>query len=116
MSRDEDDINQSLAILFSTGLGERVMEPKYGSDLARFLFEPIDTSMKTFMKDLITDAILYFEPRIRLIELHLDPFPDEGRIDITLEYEIRGTNSRFNFVYPFYLAEGGDINSSPGQK
>ena len=29
-----------------------------------------------------------------------------GILDISIDYTIRETNSRFNFVYPFYLNEG----------
>lgn len=110
MTSDVDDINKSLDILFSTGLGERLMRPTYGSNLDRFLFEPISTTLKTYMKDLIKDAILYHEARIKLLDLKLEAFELEGRIDITLEYMVKGTNSRYNYVYPFYLEEGTNIN------
>ncbi|MDZ7695054.1 MAG: GPW/gp25 family protein [Balneolaceae bacterium] len=109
MTTDEDDINRSLQILFTTMVGERVMQPRYGCDLHQFLYEPIDTSMITYMREIIRDAILYFEPRIKLLDLYLEPFEYEGRIDITVEYEIKGTNSRFNYVYPFYQEEGTEI-------
>ena len=36
--------------------------------------------------------------------------PTEGRVLIGVTYRIRGTNSRFNFVFPYYLEEGTDIN------
>jgi hypothetical protein len=34
--------------------------------------------------------------------------PDQpaGRLDIKISYMVRGANSRFNVVYPFYLNEG----------
>ncbi|MCW9708162.1 GPW/gp25 family protein [Fodinibius salsisoli] len=111
MTSDAEDINRSLQILFTTMIGERVMQPRYGCDLQQFLFEPIDTSMKSYMREIIRDAILYFEPRIRLLQLYLEPIETEGRIDITIEYEIKGTNSRFNFVYPFYIEEGTEIDN-----
>ena len=110
MSSDVVDINSSLEILFSTGLGERLMLPTYGSDLSRFLFEPISTTLKTYMKDLINDAILYHEPRIKLLDLQLITENMEGRIDITLEYMVKITNSRYNYVYPYYLEEGTNIS------
>ena len=110
MTSDVEDINKSLEILFSTSLGERLMRPTYGSNLDRFLFEPISTTLKTYMKDLIKDAILYHEARIKLLDLKLETDELEGKIDITLEYMVKGTNSRYNYVYPFYLNEGTNIN------
>ena len=51
-----------------------------------------------------------FEPRIELIDLDLDANNLEGKIDITINYQVRGTNSRFNYVYPFYLEEGTNVS------
>jgi len=110
MTSDAEDINKSLQILFSTAIGERLMQPKYGANLERFLFEPISETLKTHMKDLINDAILYHEARIKLLDLKLVAYDTEGRIDITLEYMIKGTNSRYNYVYPYYLEEGTNIS------
>lgn len=111
MTSDVEDINKSLEILFSTMQGERIMQPKYGSDLSRFLFEPITTTLKTYMKDLINDAILYFEARIKLLDLELEANELEGKIDITVEYLVKGTNSRYNYTYPYYIEEGTNIKT-----
>ena len=35
--------------------------------------------------------------------------PEEGRIIIEIEYTIATTNTRGNFVYPFYLTEGTEV-------
>jgi len=110
MISDEEDINSSLDILLSTSLGERVMQPTYGCDMKRLLFEPLDTSLKAYIKDLIKNAILYFESRIKLDNIVLVDKQDEGLLVITLEYTVRATNSRYNFVYPYYLGEGSNIN------
>jgi phage baseplate assembly protein W len=109
MIADEEDIRSSLEILFCTGIGERIMQPTYGCDLKKLLFEPLDTGLKAYVEDLITTAILYHEPRIRLDDVTLTAMPNEGRIDIVLDYTIRTSNSRYNFVYPFYLREGTEI-------
>ena len=103
MVKNEDDIRESLHILLTTRIGERILEPRYGCDLTRFLFEPIDTTLKTYMREVIRDAILYFEPRIKLEDIQLTAVPNEGKIDIELKYLIPTVNSRFNFVFPFYL-------------
>lgn len=110
-----EDINESLKILLSTRVGERLLEPLYGCELSRFLFEPIDTTLKTYMREVIRDAILYFEPRIKLIDIDLRALPDEGRIDIALDYLVPSVNSRGNLVFPFYLpseASGPQLGSS----
>jgi len=104
-----EDIEQSLEILLGTELGERLMRPDYGCDLRRMLFEPLDTSAEAYVKDLVRTAILYHEPRIRLDSLKLTPVPADGRIDMLLEYVIRTTNSRHNYVFPYYVREGTNL-------
>ncbi len=109
MVSDEEDICQSLEILLSTEVGERVMQPGYGCNMNRLVFEPMDTSLQAYMQDLIRIAILYHEPRILLDNVILEPQVNEGRIDICLEYTIARTNTRHNYVYPFYKTEGTEI-------
>lgn len=109
MAADEEDIRQSLHILLSTEVGERVMQPTYGCNMKRLVFEPLNTSLQTYMKHIINTAILYFEPRIILNNVHLEPVVNEGRIDITLDYTIATTNTRHNYVYPFYKQEGTEL-------
>jgi len=100
------DIHQSLHILLSTRLGERVMQDGFGCDLTNVLFEEIDQGLVNILSGLISDAILYFEPRIRIDDLDISESRDEqGLLLIRLAYTIRSTNSRFNMVYPFYIHE-----------
>lgn len=110
MSKGEKDIEESLQILLSTQLGERIMLPEYGCDLTELLFAPLDLTLKTFVVDLIKTAILYFEPRINVETIDIDPTSEiEGELLIEIEYTIRSTNSRRNIVYPFYRNEGTDV-------
>jgi phage baseplate assembly protein W len=103
---DEDDIQSSLQILLGTRQGERVMRPDYGCNLDELVFEPLTTTFKTYIKDLINTAILYYEPRIDVNRIELDDTGElEGRILISIDYTVRATNSRFNFVFPFYKTE-----------
>jgi len=113
MLSDEDDIRSSLEILLSTRPGERVMRPDYGCNLDELVFEPLTTTFKTYIKDLITTAILYYEPRIDVNKIELDDTGEvEGRILISIDYTVRSTNSRYNFVYPFYKNENTETNGA----
>jgi phage baseplate assembly protein W len=110
LSHDDRDIAESIYILLSTTPGERVMNPGYGCNLHSMVFASVNASMKTRMEDLISTAILYYEPRINLVAINIDSTDQmEGKLDIGIVYEIKGTNSRKNMVYPFYLTEGTDI-------
>lgn len=111
MLEEEADIVSSLEILLGTAPGERVMQPFYGCNLAELLFEALDTRMKTLMADKLESAILYHEPRIALESVKLgESLELEGVVLIEVVYRVKSTNSRFNFVYPYYKQEGTDIN------
>jgi uncharacterized protein len=109
MVTDELDIKQSLDILLSTSLGERVMQPKYGCNLNDYLFEALGSTTIGYIKERVANSILYYEPRITVerIDVTGDDSSDlfEGRFTISVEYTIPGTNSRFNYVYDFYKNE-----------
>lgn len=115
MLEEEADIASSLEVLLTTMPGERVLFPDYGCNTEEMVFESLDTTTKTLMADKIESAILYYEPRVELEKVRLDTSRElEGVILIEAIYRVRTTNSRFNFVFPFYKQEGTDINQPGG--
>lgn len=111
MTAKETDIERSLQILLTTSLGERVMQPKYGCNMDSLLFEPLNTTVKTIMIDKIKTAILFFEPRIDVRNIDLNMQNElEGEVLVEVDYIIRATNSRYNFVFPYYINEGTELN------
>jgi uncharacterized protein len=108
---EEDDIRQSLQILLSTTVGERVMEPEYGCNLNSYVFETLNSSVKANIVNMVQRAILYFEPRIKVNAVEIKGNEDvEGFLSIMIAYTIITTNSRSNYVYPFYINEGTNIS------
>lgn len=104
----EEDIVQSLEIILSTRPAERIMQPSFGCDLSQFIFEEVSQGIITSIRGIITDAILYHEPRIDLDEVEVSE-SQEGLLLISITYTVRTTNSRFNLVYPFYLNEAQTV-------
>ena len=109
MVSDLDDIKESLYILLSTSLGERVLQPDYGCNLHDYMFDSLNNSLIGIIKHHVENAILFFEPRIiaERVDVTAADSSDliEGRFTTTVEYSIPETNSRFNFVYDYYLNE-----------
>ena len=114
MLSNEADIQNSLRVLLSTRIGERLMQPNYGCNLDVMLFETINETMLTFVKDLVFTAIYYFEPRVNPINVKVEATAEEGMVLINVEYQIRNTNSRHNLVYPFYLDEANLVVDNTG--
>ena len=85
------------------------MQPEYGCNLKDYQFESIDNSFLGFIKDLVERAILFYEPRIRLEKVAVTEADSveffEGLVKINVTYQIESTNTRYNYVYDFYLRE-----------
>jgi uncharacterized protein len=102
----EQDIAESLTILFGTALGERAMRADFGCDLSRYMFEEVDRALLGSIRDAVSDAVLYHEPRIRLDGVDVaENGETPGLIAIAVRYTVRANNTRFNMVYPFYVNE-----------
>lgn len=109
MVTGEQDIHESLHILLSTSLGERIMRPDYGCNLKDYVFDPMNVSMESYIKKLVEDAIIYFEPRITLEKVSVDFIETDGVMWIKVDFRIDATNSRANYVYPYYIKEGTNL-------
>lgn len=107
MATGEEDVRQSLRVLFYTAPGERVMLPTYGCDLWRMVFGTLTTTLKTQIAEAVRMAVLNWEPRVDVDAVTVASVPrEEGMITVELAYTIRQTNSRDNLVFPFYVREG----------
>src|SRR4051812_18881036 len=90
ITEKNDDIQRSLQILLTTTVGERIMQPKYGCNMDEMIFQSLDTTTKTIIKDKIKTAILYFEPRIDVTGISMNNTNElEGMVLIEIEYVIR---------------------------
>lgn len=111
MVADEEDIQQSLALLFATRRGERLMQESYGASLDDWLYAEVDEELVSSLSTSIEEAVLLHEPRIELLDLDVSPHPElAGTLLIRIDYQIPTTNSRFNMVFPFYLNEATAVS------
>jgi len=107
MVEDEQNVKKSLQNILTTKPGERLMHPKFGCALDELMFEPLNTTLITFIKEMINTAILYFEPRVEVLKIDIsEADATEGLFLINLDYKIRANNTRNNMVFPFYKNEG----------
>lgn len=110
MLSGDEDIRNSLEVLFATRVGERIMHSSFGSALESFLFMPMNRSTITYMQAIISDEILFNEPRIILNDIEIQPSAaEDGKLDIIFDYTVSKTNNRYNYVYPFYLNEATNL-------
>jgi len=109
-SSREENINQSIDVILKTRKGERSVDANFGSGLHQFLFQTMDETLKGEIVDTVKIALLEFEPRITVLNVSVD-FVDrnEGFVNIHITYEVNTTNTRHNYVFPFYIKEGTNL-------
>ena len=103
----ERDIQEAICIILGTNPGERVMRPDFGAGHEDFIFAPVTASTLQRIRPRVMDALIDWEPRIDVVEVSVEPASRlRNRLDITVVYRVRATNTLNNLVYPFYLDEG----------
>lgn len=106
MSSDVANIKESLWVLFSTSLGERIMVATYGTGLRLRVFDALTATLANDIGSLVRKAILDWEPRIDVISIDVrEQNPGGGILAIAVDFIVRQTNSRSNLVYPYYANE-----------
>lgn len=100
----EADIEEAIRIIIGTAKGERVMRPDFGCGIHEYVFDTVDRSTLTVIETAVEEALVEWEPRIDIedVDASTDRL-DEGRLDISVDYQVRSTNNEHNLVYPFYI-------------
>ncbi|MEZ0471122.1 GPW/gp25 family protein [Luteimonas salinilitoris] len=100
----EEVVHQSIWLILSTAIGERVSRPDFGCAIHDLVFSPINAATMGQVDHAVRQALEVWEPRIDLLDVRAEPSQGSaGAVTIEVLYVIRTTNSRFNMVYPFYL-------------
>ena len=89
----KDQIKSNLINLLLTDKGERIMNPEFGADLRRSLFDNITDSNIELLKAKIVDAINIFIPEIELGTVDIMANPDYNTLDITINYRLIISNT-----------------------
>jgi Bacteriophage baseplate protein W len=100
-------VQDAIWLIISTGLGERVMRPRFGAGVFEYVMQPNSPMTRTALAAAIQQALTTWEPRIELDGVRVDPIAGEpSQVLASIDYRLRSTNELFNVVYPFYLEEG----------
>lgn len=102
----EENIQQSIYLIIMTKPGERVMRPDFGCEIHNFMFENIDYTTLSRMKQAVEEALIRWEPRITDTEVTVvDAVREQNAVELQIAYRVRTTNNPYNLVFPFYLEE-----------
>jgi uncharacterized protein len=110
MLANEADVKSSIYIILSTINGERIMLPNFGCNLQPHLFDSMNVSNIALIEKIVHDALVFHEPRIIVEDLTTTPDELLGLLNINIQYTIISTNTRYNMVFPFYIAEATNVD------
>lgn len=108
----EQNVNEAINIILLTNTGERSLNPRFGSGLQQFFFRRMDETLKGEITDVVKFSLMHNEPRITVLEITV-VYADisSGLIEIRIVYLFNQTNTRHNYVFPFYIKEGTNLGS-----
>ena len=99
----EESVRQSIWVVLGTAKGERVMRPDFGCGIYDMVFGVNSSTTASEAAEEVRDALVSFEPRIDVLGVEVSPGGDGEVLYVSIDYQVRATNTVFNLVYPFYL-------------
>lgn len=104
-SEESLQIKESIMTILGTKIGERTMQPTFGSKLHYLMFEDMDDPANQALAQTYTiDAVRTWEPRVVPIDVGVYRIVQGDRegYALLLNYLELATNTPDNVVYPFY--------------
>jgi uncharacterized protein len=96
-------VEESIRVVLGTQYGERVMRPRFGSNLRSLAFAPNNVATANLARYYVAEGLAQSEPRIEVIDVVVANDTTRGALLIDLSYRLRTTQDVRNLVYPFYL-------------
>jgi uncharacterized protein len=107
LASNDEKIAQSIRIILSTPIGQRVMRPTFGSRLHELIFAPANPETFGLAELYVQDALNFWEPRIQVLEVIAGTDPAApGTLLIQIRYQVKATHDERSLVYPFYQIPG----------
>lgn len=106
-SYGEQKVAESLWLVLSTALRERVMRPRFGCGVHDLLFAGDTNATRAAAAHSVREALTTWEPRIDVLDVRVEEGGDAGtELVVFVDYRIRSNNAVHNLVYPLYAVEG----------
>lgn len=94
-------IKTNLINFFLTAKGERYLNPTFGSEIKRFLFENATTQNIKIIDAAIRQEIKVFFPRVEPISIETTADPDRNTLQFSMNYTVKQTNIEDEVVINF---------------
>jgi phage baseplate assembly protein W len=94
----KDQIKSNLINLLLTNKGERILNPEFGADLPRLLFEPSTDNLYNQIQNQITSNVNIYIPEITILNIEISSNIDYNSINITIDYQIKLSGQQDNII------------------
>lgn len=102
LSDEASSIREAIEIIIFTEKGERIGNADFGTNLARFMFEPIDYVFMDELKLELSQSISEYEKRIENLNIELEEKSKNGTVNVKISYDIKNSSSdESNFLIDF---------------
>ena len=88
--KNTNAIARSLKNIVFTQPGEKFFNQDFGSRITESLFENVDDVSALAIEDEIRSSIINFEPRVNLLDVSVNPNPDDNEMNVVIQYEVTG--------------------------
>ena len=103
VSAGRDSVKESLYLILMTSVGERLMNPNFGTKMMSYTFMDTSLTMLNIFTSELKNTILEQESRISNLDISVDAASKEGALIINIDYYMVDSDFMDNFVFPFYI-------------
>jgi phage baseplate assembly protein W len=88
----QEAVKSNLVNWFLTNQGERPLNPEFGGNLRKYIFQQIESDTLDFLKEDIQSQLGTYFPSVIIVSLDVLGREDNNIIDVVLKYRIQNTS------------------------
>ena len=97
----KDALKANLINYFLTNKGERYLNPDFGSDIKKLLFDNLTEEKIDTLEGIVARDIDLFFPRVRPTDINVLADPDQNLVVLQMKYSIIDTNIEDELIINF---------------
>lgn len=84
-------VKQAVKNLIMTNFFEKPFQPFFGGNITALIFELSNNTTSDEIKENITNAIEYYEPRARILDIIVNANPDSNTVSVSIQFKVVST-------------------------
>jgi phage baseplate assembly protein W len=97
----KEQLKYNLINLLLTSKGERILNPNFGTNIRRQLFNQMDSDTYAALTEEISDTIRIYIPQITIEKLDVVPSYDTNTLTVNLTYRVNISNEKDTITINF---------------